>query len=135
MELSTSYTILPSPHQPTSETYSKPTTYTLHLETLYLQIHAFLYFPSTYSLPSSLQTFQLIYAYASLVFPMHTICQTHVTYITNWLNWFNTMDDNRLSKIILHYKPKGCRYTEKPLKKIASKLSRLHAIPCWKEED
>jgi hypothetical protein len=94
-----------------------------------------LYFPSTYSSTSSLQTFQLIYVYASFVFPMHTICQTYVAYITNWLNWFNTMDDNRLSKIILHYKPKGYRYTEKPLKKIASKLNRLHSIPCWKEED
>lgn len=107
MKLFTSYTILLSPQQPTSETYSKPTTYTLHLETLYLQIHTFLYFSPTYSLPSSLQTSQLIYVYASLVFPMHIICQIHVTYITNWLNWFNTMDDNKLSKIILHYQPKG----------------------------
>jgi hypothetical protein len=45
------------------------------------------------------------------------------------------MDDNKLSKIILYYKPKGYRYTEKPFKKTASKLSRLHSIPCRKEED
>jgi len=73
--------------------------------------------------------------YASLIFPIHTICQNHVTYITNWLNWFNTMDDNKLSKIILWYEPKRYRYTEKSFKKTATKLIRLCFIPCRKEED
>jgi hypothetical protein len=44
------------------------------------------------------------------------------------------MDDNKLSKIILQYKPKRQRCTEKPFKKTASKLSRLYSIPCRKEE-
>jgi hypothetical protein len=45
------------------------------------------------------------------------------------------MDDNKLSKIILQYKRKRYRYTEKPFKKTASKLSRLHSIPCRKKEN
>jgi hypothetical protein len=45
------------------------------------------------------------------------------------------MDDNKLSKITLQYKPKRQIYTEKPFKKTASKLSRLYSIPYRKGED
>jgi len=41
----------------------------------------------------------------------------------------------KLSKIIFQYKPKRYKYTEKPFKKTASKLIRLHSIPSRKEED
>ena len=82
----------------------KPTLSQLHL--LCTQKHfAFKYILSVFFSHLLLTLFSsdisTIYVYASLIFPTHTICQTDVIYIANWLNWFNTMDDNKLAKIFL----------------------------------